>query len=183
MRTAIKAAAILALIFVTVQAQAQSHQPYAGLQSRPIKALSAEQIADLRAGRGMSLALAAELNGYPGPLHVIEHANALQLTPDQLSRMGALFDAMRSEAIALGERLINQEADLDRQFSNRTITEPSLKEATAGIGATQAQLRATHLRYHLLAMEILTSDQVQRYADLRGYTGANTQHRPHGMNR
>ena len=39
---------------------AQSTRPYAGLQARPIKALSAEQIADLKAGRGMSLALAAE---------------------------------------------------------------------------------------------------------------------------
>jgi hypothetical protein len=46
---------------------AQSTRPYAGLQARPIKSLSAEQIADLKAGRGMSLALAAELNGYPGP--------------------------------------------------------------------------------------------------------------------
>jgi hypothetical protein len=32
---------------------AQSTRPYAGLQTRPIKALSAEQIADLKAGRGM----------------------------------------------------------------------------------------------------------------------------------
>ena len=58
-----------------VWAVAQSHQPYVGLQSRTIKALSAEQIADLRAGRGMGFALPAELNGYPGPLHVIELAD------------------------------------------------------------------------------------------------------------
>jgi hypothetical protein len=38
-----------------------------GMQSRPIKALSDQQVSDLRAGRGMGLALAAELNGYPGP--------------------------------------------------------------------------------------------------------------------
>lgn len=41
--------------------------PYAGMQSRPIKALSDKQVSDLRAGRGMGLALAAELNGYLGP--------------------------------------------------------------------------------------------------------------------
>ena len=51
---------------------AQSSRPYAGMQARAIKALSAEQIADLKAGRGLSLALAAELNGYPGPRHVLE---------------------------------------------------------------------------------------------------------------
>ena len=41
----------------------QPAQPYAGMQTRQIKALSAEQIADLKAGRGMGLAMAAELNG------------------------------------------------------------------------------------------------------------------------
>jgi hypothetical protein len=48
-------------------ALAQSAQPYSGMQTRPIKALSDQQVADLKAGRGMGLALAAELNGYPGP--------------------------------------------------------------------------------------------------------------------
>ena len=36
-------------------------------------------MADLRAGRGMGLALAAELNGYPGPAHVLELADKLDL--------------------------------------------------------------------------------------------------------
>src|SRR5215204_1085554 len=106
-------------------ASAQSSQPYAGLQSRPLKALSEAQIADLRAARGMTLAVAAELNGYPGPLHVVELADALALTPDQRARMQALYDAMKAEAVTLGERLITQEADLDRQFSSRVVTQPT----------------------------------------------------------
>jgi len=39
--------------------------------------LSEQQIRDLRAGLGLSLALAAEFNGYPGPRHRIELADAL----------------------------------------------------------------------------------------------------------
>ncbi|MER8435493.1 hypothetical protein NKH11_02460 [Mesorhizobium sp. M1393] len=42
---------------------------YSGMEARRVKALSGEQIADLMAGRGMGLALAAELNSYPGPSH------------------------------------------------------------------------------------------------------------------
>lgn len=42
-----------------------SAQPYSGIEQRAIKSLSDEQISDLRAGRGMGFALAAELNGYP----------------------------------------------------------------------------------------------------------------------
>ena len=43
--------------FLLGNATAQSSRPYAGKQARAIKALSTEQIADLKAGRGMSLHL------------------------------------------------------------------------------------------------------------------------------
>jgi hypothetical protein len=39
----------------------------------------ADQIADLSAGREMSLSLAAELNGHQGPKHVLDLANDLAL--------------------------------------------------------------------------------------------------------
>ena len=162
---------IALLMLATAPASAQQHQPYGGMQSRPIKALSDEQIADLRAGRGMGLALAAELNGYPGPLHVLEHADALGLTAEQRARTQALFDAMKTEAIALGEKLIAEESALDRAFAGRSVTPESLAQGTAAIGAIQAALRATHLRYHLAQVEVLTPEQVRRYAELRGYGG------------
>jgi len=74
---------------------------YAGLQDRSIKTLSDQQIADLNAGRGMGLALAAELNGYPGPIHTIEFANELHLSPEQVTKLKALFEAMKAETIPL----------------------------------------------------------------------------------
>jgi Spy/CpxP family protein refolding chaperone len=87
---------------VLTSAAASAQQPYAGMQTRPVKALSEQQTADLRAGRGMGLALAAELNGYPGPLHVLELADQLELTADQRTRVRQLFDAMKAEAIPVG---------------------------------------------------------------------------------
>ena len=67
-------AALLGLMAASALAQQHKHDhgPYAGMQQRALKALSEDQIADLRAGKGMGLALAAELNGYPGPIHVLE---------------------------------------------------------------------------------------------------------------
>jgi Spy/CpxP family protein refolding chaperone len=153
-------------------ASAQTHQPYAGMQQRPVKALSEQQIADLRAGRGMGLALPAELNGYPGPMHVLEHADALGLTPPQQERTRWLIDAMRAEAIPVGERLIEQETKLDRLFANREITPAALTAATAEIGATQARLREAHLKYHLAMMDVLTPEQVVEYRRLRGYASS-----------
>jgi Spy/CpxP family protein refolding chaperone len=117
----------------------------------------------------MGLALAAELNGYPGPSHVLELADKLNLTADQRANMQRLFDAMKDEAMPLGSKLIEQEAELDRQFASRTVTPESLKASTAAVAATQGILRETHLKYHLSTGSILTPAQMTKYAELRGY--------------
>ena len=70
----------------------------------------------------MGLALPAELNGYPGPSHVLENADALGLSADQRDRTKGLFDTMKAEAVPVGERLIEQETKLDRLFADREIT-------------------------------------------------------------
>ena len=70
-------AAVL-LVLAVSPAAAQDPAPYAGLETREIKALSPEQIEDLLAGEGMGYALAAELNHYPGPRHVLALAAELQ---------------------------------------------------------------------------------------------------------
>lgn len=175
------AIAILIAAALTGPAMAQHHHqgkqhgtqnpaaPYAGLQQRDIKALDDRQVADLKNGRGMGLALAAELNGYPGPLHVLELKDQLRLTADQRQRFQQLFDSMKAEAIAVGEELIANERALDRRFSEGGMTPETLAALTARIGETQGQLRAVHLKYHLTSAELLSSEQRQRYAQLRGY--------------
>jgi Spy/CpxP family protein refolding chaperone len=168
------ATTVISFLFGSASAQ----QPYAGLQDRAIKSLSDQQVADLNAGRGMGLALAAELNGYPGPIHAIELADKLHLSPGQVAQLRALFEAMRAEAIPLGTLLISQERSLNNDFANRTITPANLEVTTQKIGATQAALRAAHLKYHLSTVAILTREQVTRYNELRGYKAEEgpTQH-------
>jgi hypothetical protein len=170
----IAACAVAILTALSSTAMAQSSQPYSGMQSRPIKALSDQQVADLRAGRGMGLALAAELNGYPGPSHLLELSDRLGLTSDQHSALKEMFDAMKAETIPIGENLIVQEQRLDRLFAEKTVSAEQLKDATKDIGETQARLRNAHLSYHLQARAILQPDQILRYAELRGY-GAERQ--------
>jgi hypothetical protein len=62
--------------------------PYADQQHRIIKALSEEEIAALLKGEGLGMAKAAELNGYPGPLHVLTLARELELSPTHGSKFG-----------------------------------------------------------------------------------------------
>ncbi len=164
-------------LVVLVSGSAPAQSPYAGMQTRPIKALSNEQVADLKAGRGMGLALSAELNGYPGPAHVLELADKLDLSADQKNRVKQLFDSMKTEAVPLGAKLLAEEMALDQQFAGHSVTPESLKEATMQIGVTQAELRNTHLKYHLQTLQILSSAQMQHYSMLRGYgSDAPVQH-------
>lgn len=167
----------LALGLMATPCLAQSRSPYAGFETRTIKTLSDQQIGELRAGLGMSLALAAELNGYPGPRRTLDLANELNLSGEQRSKVEVLFERMKTESIGIGERLIADEAELNKQFSNRTITPEALHVLTEKIGRTQAALRETHLKYHLWTLELLTPVQAQRYAQLRGYTGRQ-EHNP-----
>ncbi|HEY7999492.1 MAG TPA: hypothetical protein VIE87_11780 [Pseudolabrys sp.] len=155
------------VVFVSGAAFAQS--PYAGMQMRSVKALSDEQVADLKAGRGMGLALPAELNDYPGPSHLLELSDKLELSAGQKTRIRQLFDSMKAEAVPLGVKLLAQETTLDQQFAGHYVTPESLKEATTQIGLTQAELRNTHLKYHLQTIQILSADQMRRYSRLRGY--------------
>jgi Spy/CpxP family protein refolding chaperone len=150
-------------------AQGHSHRPYAGMQTRTIKALSDQEIADLRAGKGMSMALPAELNGYPGPSHVLKLAEPLKLTEQQKSRTQTLFKQMQEESRAAGEAVIAAETELDALFKNKQANATLLSPATAKSAAAQGRLRETHLRHHLYMMDVLTSEQVALYNRLRGY--------------
>jgi hypothetical protein len=181
--TRIAIAATSLVVLMAGIAFGEPHRPYAGLQSRPIKALSEQQIDDLRAGRGMGLALAAELNGYPGPIHVLELADRLDLSPAQHDSIKTLLQAVKDEAIPLGERLIAGERELDHAFASKSVTPASLEAMLQAIGATQAALRAAHLKYHLATLEALTPRQVRRYNELRGYSSASGAPSPHGVHR
>ena len=137
---------VVAIVLSFVASVDFAQSPYAGMQARSIKALSEQQIAE--AGRGMGLALPAELNGYPGPAHVLDLSDQLGLSAEQKARVQSLFDSMKAEAVPLGEKLLAQEAALDQQFASRSITPQRLKTATAAIGGTQGKLQETHLKYH-----------------------------------
>src|SRR5260370_37040443 len=78
--------------------------PYTGMQNRSLKALSEQQIEDLRGGRGMGMALAAELNGDPGPAHVLDLAGPLDLTGAQPGRTQARVEEMQKNGHAPVER-------------------------------------------------------------------------------
>ncbi len=175
----IPALSLVLLAALSTPAMAQHHghhghhaahsSPYAGMQNRAIKALSEEQIAGLKAGKGMALAMAAELNGYPGPAHTLELAAELQLTDEQATRTQQLFADMEAQAKAAGLEVIEAERALDTLFRDKLATPEAVSAAVTKAALAQGKLRETHLRYHLSMMDVLTAEQIAAYNQLRGY--------------
>jgi Spy/CpxP family protein refolding chaperone len=145
--------------------------PYAGQQARAIKSLSDEDRQALLEGQGMGLAKAAELNGYPGPTHVLELANHLQLTSEQRAATRKLLAEHKAAARQLGAAILEAERALDEAFASRRADEAIVRRLTGDIARLQGELRAEHLRAHLAQTALLRPEQVQHYAQLRGYAG------------
>lgn len=168
-------AAIAALLF-SVPTFPASPSPYVGQQSWEIKSLSPQEVGDYLAGKGMGLAKAAELNGYPGPAHVLELAEPLALTTEQRGQTEALFKDMQNKAIAAGEALIAEERALDNLFASKAISAATLQEALSRIAEQQARVRLVHLETHLAQVTILSPRQIVLYNELRGYSDPEKQH-------
>lgn len=131
--------------------------------------LPAQTIDAYRNGTGNGMAMPAETNGYPGPRHVLDLAEQLQLTAEQRTRIRSIYDAMHVDAVRLGAEIIDLEAKLDRGFEEKTMSAASLESLTNEIAVKQGRLRYVHLRAHLAAKDVLTPEQVRQYMVLRGH--------------
>jgi Spy/CpxP family protein refolding chaperone len=151
---------------------ATAASPYSGEQSRNIKSLSASDVAALQSGAGMGYAKAAELNGYPGPMHVLELASPLQLTSEQRAATEKLMAEHKAKARTLGGQLLDAERALDAAFVSKRIDAQRITELTQRIGTLQAALRAEHLQTHLAQTALLNPQQIASYQTLRGYDKA-----------
>ena len=93
---------------------------YVGEQKREIKSLSTNDISELKRGGGWGFAKPAELNGVPGPAHLLEMKGEISLSDSQIASIEKIHKKMLSEAIPLGKKYINAERTLDQIFVNKT---------------------------------------------------------------
>ena len=146
--------------------------PYAGQQSRTIKALSDQEVTDYVEGRGMGSSKAAELNHYPGPAHVLADSSRLELTDKQKTETQTVFEAMNAVAKRSGTAIVAKEAELDALYASGRATPAALKELVTDLARLQAEFRYSHLSAHLTMRTILTPEQIARYDEMRGYAAA-----------
>lgn len=173
-----KTTILLALCGVLAsQAFAQSgnnlRSSYAGEENRAIKSLSADDINALKNGKGWGLAKAAELNGIPGPIHLLEMKREIGLSAAQVRKIQAAYQAMKENVVPLGLRLIALERELNGNFARGTITKDILKRLMRKIAQARMELRYEHLVTHLSTPAILTPHQIALYNKLRGYSAGS----------
>lgn len=165
------------LVCSSYMATAENSSSYAGQESNSIKALSQQQISDLLNGNGLGYAKVAELNGFPGPAHVLELSTELKLSEEQVAQTEELFKVMKAEAKKLGADLVEAERQLELAFVSDNISESKVTSFVDKIGAINGKLRAVHINAHLAQKRILTRHQVHKYNQLRGY--GSTSHHGH----
>ena len=142
---------------------------YVGQEKRQIKTLSKDDIYDLQNGNGWGLAKAAELNGVPGPKHLLEMKEEIRLTTEQINRIEIIYSDMKAQAIPLGNKLIESERALNLSFAKREIDDQKLLKFLDNISSVRKQLRYVHLAAHLQSIPVLKEEQVSLYNELRGY--------------
>jgi hypothetical protein len=126
-------------------------------------------------GAGMGYAKAAELNHFPGPMHVLELAAELRLSAEQRSATEQLQQAHHAEARALGAKLVAAEEALEQLFRSGQVERGALAQAVATAARLEGEYRLSHLETHRRMRALLSDEQVKRYDALRGYGG----HRKH----
>lgn len=156
--------------------------PYKNLNTQEVKSLSQEQIEGYLDGRGMGMALPAELNRYPGPKHVLELGNSLNISSEQKNQIQNIFDEMHEEAVLLGESIVEKEKELDQLFASGKITDNSLASLISEISDLKGKLRFAHLNAHLKTRRVLSLTQMEKYDNLRGYNDLPHQYQ-HGKHR
>jgi Spy/CpxP family protein refolding chaperone len=131
------------------------------------EACSAEFDKVVAEGRGFGMAFAADQNGYPGPMHVLELKDRLKLTPDQEAKAQTLMHAMFSESKPKSARLLAAEEKLRGLFADRTADDAAVRAAVGEVERARSEVRLVHLLAHLKTRNLLTEDQRRIYHEAR----------------
>ena len=168
MRPLSVSAAATALVALAAAAWAQHGGGGAGASGhQAAQACQAEFEQVVSEGSGFGLAFAADQNGYPGPMHVLELKERLALSPEQEASARALMHAMFAASRPASGRLLEAEAKLRRLFAGGSADETSVRAAVGEVERRRAEVRLVHLLTHLKTRALLSEAQRRLYHEAR----------------
>ncbi len=116
---------------------------------------------------GMGQAKYAEMNGYPGPKHLLDLADKLKLSADQKKSVQSFYNEMSTRAKEIGKQIIRIEQELNDAFAQGLLSEKSIRSDCEEIGRLRGKLRSVHLVAHLKTKQVLNESQIALYRKLR----------------
>ena len=153
-----------------VLAESKPHQPYAGQEQPSVSSLAAADLNALKKGQGWGLANPAELNGYPGPIHVLKLVERLELIKAQISQVRAIYTKTNANARHISKAFVNSEVEPDALFKTGAATPDAIQRALKKSLQFRAELRAAHLNTHNKTVQRLTQHQRHLDSQLRRYS-------------
>ena len=178
----VRGAVMTATLVLGVTAAGEQHHGQSAGAGRghhhAAEACTAEFEQVIATGRGFGMAFAADQNGYPGPLHVLELRERLKLTADQVAKMEALMRGMFDESRPKSARLLAAEAKLRRLFADGKADDGMVRAAVADVERARSDVRLVHLLAHLRTRDLLTEEQRRAYHEARwgASSGPSTPH-------
>ena len=158
----------LMLGVTTAGAQHAGHSagaPHDGHRAAEACTTEFEQV--IATGRGFGMAFAADQNGYPGPLHVLELRERLGLTADQVAKMETLMRDMFDQSRPKSARLLDAKAKLRRLFADGKADDGAVRTAVAEVERARSDVRLVHLLAHLRTRDLLFEQQRRAYHEAR----------------
>jgi hypothetical protein len=159
--------ALILLILVCTVVNAQTSADTTIKQS-PLKTLSNQQYTALLNGDDIyGMSLAAELNHYPLPDKVIKLKKEINLTPVQVTKITAIAKELHRKKLEMGLIIINNEKTIDSLFRINKFDNGSLIFFANRYGLYQGELRNAILQACLATRNLLSLQQVNKYAALQ----------------
>jgi hypothetical protein len=79
------------------------------------------------------------------------------------------MEAHKAEARHIGAKLVESERALDALFASGAVGREVLAEAVRAVAILTGEYRLSHLEAHRRTRAVLSTEQIARYDELRGY--------------
>lgn len=150
------------------QMHGQSEGGMQGMGGGMLGGVSGQEKEALLTGAGLGAGMIAMMNGYPGPKHVLEMGDELELTVAQRESIGTIYGNVKAESVKLGTELVEKDEALAALFASGSVKTGDVEKRAREIGELQGRVRAAHLNAHVETFEALTPAQREQLSSMQG---------------
>jgi uncharacterized protein (DUF305 family) len=138
-----------------------------------IRALSATEIQLIRSGEGAGLARAAAMNGLPGPRHVLDAADNLELTSEQAAQIQRIYESMHAAAVEVRAAYLNAQEAFEIELRSSQVTTQTLPGRLSDVDRQRTELARVHLQADLETAALLPREQRESVRSVTGMSVAS----------